>query len=598
MPSAIHDDALFLEQAHTILNGQWLGTFNERTLIKGAMYPVFIAACSLLELSVRTVQHILYLSGAAFLCATLFIRGVKERWAAILFVLLAFNPVTVTDGASRFLRDMFYTGLFLWLFALLTYVVIVRPQKIFFLILCAGIGLITTALSLTREESIWLCPLLCSIGLIFLLRKEYLRIFAGMAILFFSWLGGTGIVKHENKIRYGLPILTEFQSPFFRNAYGALTRVKSSEFRRYVPVSREMREKLYDVSPSFQRLKTDLENSRWIQAGCRYIEPCDDHSSHFLWAFREAVARQGFYSSLSKAKSFYGKVTMEVNDACSKSLKCRSQCSSFLPPLRREYLTPWFKTFFRGLWLAGSFSSLSPSTAPKFELNETEKSFRALTGEKESEPDMSLSGWIVDKTDQPLTLSLSDGELERHLFLMPSEDVHQAFSIVENARRARFSFVSPCKPSCLLRAKHNDEIMLEIELPSKTVKVKASNVEFFIDQILMRPSGKVIAHAFFKKTLLFISKIYKVFFVIVSPLALILFFRSVFFRRESFHRPLILISVLALIAFLTRAALLSLLDVTSFEGINPIYFMPVYSLVIIFVWASMYDTFENNLEEI
>jgi hypothetical protein len=44
--SAGHDDHLFIQLAEYLVNGDWLGPYNQLTLAKGAAYPLFIAARS------------------------------------------------------------------------------------------------------------------------------------------------------------------------------------------------------------------------------------------------------------------------------------------------------------------------------------------------------------------------------------------------------------------------------------------------------------------------------------------------------------------------------------------------------------------------
>ncbi len=41
--SAPHDDTLFVGLALSILQGNWLGDYNQFTLMKGSGYPLFIA---------------------------------------------------------------------------------------------------------------------------------------------------------------------------------------------------------------------------------------------------------------------------------------------------------------------------------------------------------------------------------------------------------------------------------------------------------------------------------------------------------------------------------------------------------------------------
>ena len=43
-----YDDALFINHAISISTGQWLGLFNDTTLVKGPGYPLFLALCNML----------------------------------------------------------------------------------------------------------------------------------------------------------------------------------------------------------------------------------------------------------------------------------------------------------------------------------------------------------------------------------------------------------------------------------------------------------------------------------------------------------------------------------------------------------------------
>ena len=64
--SAPHDDTLFVGLALNILQGEWLGAYNQFTLMKGSGYPLFIALSNLLGLPLILSQELLYL-GSCFL---------------------------------------------------------------------------------------------------------------------------------------------------------------------------------------------------------------------------------------------------------------------------------------------------------------------------------------------------------------------------------------------------------------------------------------------------------------------------------------------------------------------------------------------------
>ncbi|MFC1665997.1 hypothetical protein ACFL17_10325, partial [Pseudomonadota bacterium] len=69
---APHDDTLFIRLASHLLNGDWLGPYDQLTSIKGVFYPVWIAFCNLSGIPLLTAQQILYA------CACLvFIQAIK-----------------------------------------------------------------------------------------------------------------------------------------------------------------------------------------------------------------------------------------------------------------------------------------------------------------------------------------------------------------------------------------------------------------------------------------------------------------------------------------------------------------------------------------
>ena len=55
------DDQLFINLAHSILNGDWLGSYNNMTLIKGPFYPLFLAANHLTHIPLLITEQILYI---------------------------------------------------------------------------------------------------------------------------------------------------------------------------------------------------------------------------------------------------------------------------------------------------------------------------------------------------------------------------------------------------------------------------------------------------------------------------------------------------------------------------------------------------------
>ena len=82
-----HDDRLFLNLADQILQGNWLGKYNNLTLAKGCFYPLFIAFNFILGLPLLLTQRILYIiSGLILIYSLKFL--IKSRTILLLIFVI------------------------------------------------------------------------------------------------------------------------------------------------------------------------------------------------------------------------------------------------------------------------------------------------------------------------------------------------------------------------------------------------------------------------------------------------------------------------------------------------------------------------------
>lgn len=90
-----HDDYLFIKLARNILNGEWLGPYDQYTLIKGPAYPLFIAAVHYTGIPLMLAQHLLY--SAICSLAIVAIRPLwKSRWPfMVIFSFCCLTPLCI-----------------------------------------------------------------------------------------------------------------------------------------------------------------------------------------------------------------------------------------------------------------------------------------------------------------------------------------------------------------------------------------------------------------------------------------------------------------------------------------------------------------------
>lgn len=348
-----HDDQLFLNLAHNILGGRWLGSYSHFTLVKGPMYSLFVAGVFLLGIPLFTAQHLLYTLACVAVVRALRPLGINRWLLLLVFTVLLFNPVTYDAGAhTRVLRQQILPALALLITAGGIGLYTRREWPLRRLLpwaLVAGVSL--PAFWLTREDGVWILPcvgvLWASIGfMVWRARfEDWIQRLVIVMLPFVFWLGGIGTVSWLNYTYYGVFTTCEFQHPAFKAAYGSLVRITPQRWIPYNPIPKEVRERAYAVSPSFAELKPYLEGSigeSWASAASSFsgIPAKERELSHgfFMWALRDAVCAAGHTQSSGDAMAFYTKMAREINDACDRGLIIAGpRRSGFLPPWRNEF---------------------------------------------------------------------------------------------------------------------------------------------------------------------------------------------------------------------------------------------------------------------
>ena len=325
--NASFDDRLYLALAEQVLKGNWLGPYSQFTLMKGPMYSLFIAGTFLSAVPLPIAQHLLYLLGCILLVLAL--RPCFDAsWQAFgTFTLLWWQPMSYVE--LDIVRQNIYTPLTLLLFAGLCALETRRAAGLYIrLAWGALLGTAAAAFYLTREEGIWILPgtaLLIGISAWNSWRAgERLRPLvapAGTATICAAAILVT--VCTLNYRYYGWFGTVEFRAREFRSAYGALQRPVPSEQIPYVPVTRDVRLKLYQVSQSFAELKPCLEGPiglEWANYSDfltgRPGEELQIGGGSFIWALRDCVIASGHGNSAREALDFYRSLGAEINRAC------------------------------------------------------------------------------------------------------------------------------------------------------------------------------------------------------------------------------------------------------------------------------------------
>ncbi|AOS44954.1 hypothetical protein Verru16b_02023 [Lacunisphaera limnophila] len=349
---AIHDDKLFVGLAGHLLDGNWLGPYNQFTLAKGPMFPLFLALVFWTGLPLLLAQHLLYAGACAAATRALTPWLRSGSIAFLLYSVLLLNPMSYDAGnLSRLMRQNIYAPLALLVFAgLVTLFARRRESWRRQALPAASAGLALGLFWLTREESVWLLPAvgLVLFGIATSLGREAITrwrpLAASLSLLLITALLPVLVVCSLNHRYYGWFGTVEFRAPEFNAAYGALTRLQTGPRIEHVTVTRQMRETAYTLSPAFDRVRPFLEGAagaHWFDASVAPISERQIRGGWFMWAMRDAVIQAGLASDAGEALRYYQQVADELNAACDAGrVPALPPRRGFLPPLGHDSIGP------------------------------------------------------------------------------------------------------------------------------------------------------------------------------------------------------------------------------------------------------------------
>lgn len=338
-----HDGGLFISLAHHILNGEWLGPYDHRTLIKGPIYPLFIAASYLFRIPLLFAQHLLYCL-ACLVFAYVVGGRIKNRvHQFFIFLLLLFNPFAA-DYPLFYIpyRMGLYVPLIVLFFGTLIETIYPRKNSLTYSLRWSlYLGISFTLLWYTREESIWVIPSLLFGLLCFLLpfkeeRLSFVKRFAVVIIPFIVWSTGTISLSLLNQKYYGVSHIIEIRSDGFSSAYGGILHIKNPTPKPRVVVTPQMREQAYAASPTLKKLYPYIDGERRMNW----------QNAFFMWGLRRGLQIGEFAKNAPEAEDFWLQIGTELEHACGDGrLECVRSKPSIRPLWHSSFTEPAVKEF-------------------------------------------------------------------------------------------------------------------------------------------------------------------------------------------------------------------------------------------------------------
>lgn len=327
-----HDDYLMINMAKNLIEGNWLGPFDQYTFIKGITYPVFLAINYILHIPSNVANTILYFIACLFF-VTAIKNIVKKYWYRVfIFGIMFFSPISYAmDTFQRAYRDDIYYSLILILISAYIgiYLRIKENSKVKIWIIIVSVSF--TLAWFCREDTVWIIPFMIFFSIMICFIKNITiknKIICFITPYFFCMFCGM-IIGEINYFVYGIFTINDMQYSSYSKTYSAMTQIKTVDNYKKVTLSKETIKKLYKECPSFLELKPyyngvgniyDGDGGRgWLMNSIiwngKEISEDEIGASHSMWAFRAAVSDAGYYESAKKADEYYKRLNNEINKA-------------------------------------------------------------------------------------------------------------------------------------------------------------------------------------------------------------------------------------------------------------------------------------------
>jgi hypothetical protein len=623
IPNAWHDDMLMYSRAVSISNGEWLGSYNNLILAKGAFFSIWLAFLHLLSVPMLIGNEILYIASCLFFIWCINNIVLNKKMLLLIFAVLLFNPATLGClELFRIYRDGIFPALIIFVFAGTIGMFLKKDEGKKMLICSILSGIFLSAAWHTREDTFWVLPFVIVADIvivIFILAekkhkdniKKYIYLILPFIILFISNLS----VSSLNNIKYGRYITNDYMSKDFQGAYGALTRVTHEKFDYYNPVPEEVRMKIYQISPSFNELRPYLDEGPlewWKDEGKKSFGwPLHDFYSWFMWALRDAVAACSYYENPQKAKEYYERLAKEVNNACDTGLlpSRTGKRATLASPFSREYIAPTLENILKTVLFVIRYdqiyyfkNNLLVDDELLLKVRDMEFYLNQLSWCKKNS--VVLNGWTFDSSEdsEDIDIKIIDSKNQTVSAVITKSDSMDVYSHFnekyKTALKARFNVKFDINSTLNYYLNISNikgeqiNILINNDLRGGS---DATHIIYHIDNVFFtnKDNNTKVEKVknIISNSLLKINKMINSYITLIGLLSLLILTSSILYRlfkrMEIYYYKEVIILWGLLLTFFARTVMIAYVHVSSFPAINVLYLSSSYPIMIIFNCISL-----------
>ena len=416
-----YDEYWFIHNAERLV---WGGKYNLMAFAHLPIYSIWLAGLNLLGVPARLGIDLAWListayagyalvkfsgkpsAGACFwlfcafhpVFAVLFDRALAETLLSVLVALMAGAALEIwnTHDSPHSRRGSVATWVFGVSFALAFHirkegVLFVMP--IMFLLLC----------SVIRRKVWWPSMSRAALGM-------RLVAFPMLAVLFVG-----AMLIGLNYVRWGVAARYELAAPGYVRAIASLNRIDAGPGPLHVTVTTKSRQLAYEYSPTFRELQGFFEGAsgRGLAAYSAQFtgQQGEIGNGWFYWALRDAGAMAGWHRDARYADQKYAAIANELETAFAKGQV--KAYPSWIPSFVDPDLKKWISRVPSSTWaVLGLVLESNPDSVQPPDEDATTKQmaeFIEIAARRNPLPSVSVRGWIVLPVGSSLGIAPADG---------------------------------------------------------------------------------------------------------------------------------------------------------------------------------------------
>lgn len=338
-----YDDELQMRQGLSIFQGAWLGEYSLVTLIKGIVYPEFLALCARLGITYGMGLGILTVLAACVFAAMITILTPDRRIAAAGFLLAAFHPAGCYGWAAvRIYRDALVPPILLILVSCLLAVFFLREKPVAKSIpWFAGLSVSFALFRHLREDSVWILPLVVTALALTVLGRAFQGrskekasgssaaehagpaaciMTAGLCIVpFLVSLALGNAIAARNEAYYGLRAENDRVKGNFAEMMELIGSVDDPGVNDLVWITRDMLFQCVEASPTLKQMEEGI-TYRYEESAAHQETPDGEKVSEVMgdytqWILRNAFYDYGLYRDAAQTEEVIGGIVSELKAA-------------------------------------------------------------------------------------------------------------------------------------------------------------------------------------------------------------------------------------------------------------------------------------------